>query len=60
VYRNDRGTLEGGMFITVHSELVSIEQPKAVTEYEIEWVKIKLKNSKDLYMYIIILYNPPC
>jgi hypothetical protein len=28
------------MFITVHSELVSIEQPKAVTEYEIEWVKV--------------------
>lgn len=48
VYRNDRGTLGGGVFIAVHSELVSIEQPEAVTECEIEWVKIKLKNSKDL------------
>ena len=38
------------MFIAVHSELVSIEQPEAVTECEIEWVKIKLKNSKDLYI----------
>ena len=34
------------MFIALHSELVSI----AVTECEIEWVKIKLKNSKDLYI----------
>jgi hypothetical protein len=50
VYRNDRGTLEGGVFIAVHSELVSIEQPEDVTECEIEWVKIKLKNSKDLYI----------
>ena len=38
------------MFIAVHSELVSIEQPEDVTECEIEWVKIKLKNSKDLYI----------
>ena len=25
VYRNDRGTLGGGVFIAVHSELVSVE-----------------------------------
>ena len=31
VYRNDRGTLGGGVFIAVHSELVSIEQPESVT-----------------------------
>ena len=39
VYRNDRGTLGGGVFIAVHSELVSIEQPESVTECEIEYKK---------------------
>ena len=58
VYRNDRGTLGVGVFIAVHSELVSIEQPEAVTECKIEWVKIKLKNSKDLY--ISSFYMPHC
>lgn len=45
MYRNDRGTLGGGVFIVVHSELVSIEQHEAVTECEIEWVKAKLKKT---------------
>ena len=46
MYRNDRGTLGGGVFIAVHSELVSIEQPESVTECEIEYKK----NSKDVYI----------
>ena len=46
VCRNDSDTLGGGVFIAVHSELVSVEQHEGVTECEIEWVKIKLKTVK--------------
>ena len=42
VYRNDRGTLGGGVFVLVEKSLTSVEQPKFVTEGEIIWVKIKL------------------
>jgi hypothetical protein len=53
VYRNDRGTLGGGVFIAVHSELVSIEQPEAVAECEIEWAKIKL--TKRFFYCMLVL-----
>ena len=36
------------MFILVEKSLTSIEQTQFITEGEIEWVKIKLKNNKDL------------
>jgi hypothetical protein len=45
-YRNGRGTLGGGVFILVHKSIISIEQPELVTDCEIEWVKIKLQNTK--------------
>ena len=47
-YRNDRGTLGGGVFVLVEKSLTSVEQASLVTEGEIEWVKIKMKNNKDL------------
>lgn len=48
VYRNDRGTLGGGVFIMVKKDIISIEKTELVTNCEIEWVRIKLKNNKDL------------
>ena len=48
VYRNDRGTLGGGVFIMVNKQIISEEQPELVTNCEIEWVKIKSKNNKDI------------
>ena len=48
VYRNDRGTLGGGIFILVEKYITSVEQTSFITDEEIEWVKVKMKNNKDL------------
>ena len=48
VYRNDRGTLGGGVFIMVERSITPVEQTSIITDREIEWVKIKMKNQKDL------------
>ena len=48
VYRNDRGTLGGGVFILVEKSITSVEQTSFITDGEIEWVKVKMKNNKDL------------
>ncbi|CAG2231239.1 unnamed protein product [Mytilus edulis] len=50
IYRNDRGTLGGGVFLGIHEDLISTEFIEHVTGCEIEWAKIKLKNSKDLFI----------
>ena len=50
VYRNDRTTIGGGVFIMVHKSLTSSEQPELVTNCEIEWAKVKIKNHKDLFI----------
>ncbi|WAR06007.1 LORF2-like protein [Mya arenaria] len=47
-YRNDRGSLGGGVFVLIHEDLVAEEKPELVTECELEWVKVKLKGRKDL------------
>ena len=47
-YRNDRGTLGGGVFILIQNNIIATEQPQCVTKCELDWVKIKLKDSKDL------------
>ncbi|XP_052780575.1 uncharacterized protein LOC128217460 [Mya arenaria] len=47
-FRNDRGTLGGGVFVLVHQDLISEEKPELVTNCEIEWTKVKVKGSKDL------------
>ena len=36
-YRNDRLSNGGGVFILVHKNLVSVEQPDLVTDCELEW-----------------------
>ena len=48
VYRNDRGTLGGGVFVLVEKSLTSVEQTQFITDGELEWVKIKLLKIKDL------------
>ncbi|CAC5395645.1 unnamed protein product [Mytilus coruscus] len=55
-YRNDRGTLGGGVFILVQNDIIAIEKPEFVTKCEIEWVKIQLKDKKDLT--IVSFYMP--
>ena len=47
VYRNDRRIL-GGVFILVEKSITSVEQTSFITDGEIEWVKVKMKNNKDL------------
>ena len=49
VFRNDRNQCGGGVFILTHKNLVVEEQPDLCTNCEIEWVRIKLLNRKDLY-----------
>ena len=49
-YRNDRGTLGGGVFVLVHESLVSSEQPAVVDECKIVWVKISITGNRDLYV----------
>ena len=39
VYRNDRRTLGGGVFILVDKAIISEEQPEYITNCEMEWVK---------------------
>ena len=56
IYRNDRGTLGGGVFIMVNKDIISEEQPDLITKCEIEWVKIKTRNNKD--MLISSYYMP--
>jgi hypothetical protein len=47
-YRNDRGTLGGGVFVLVHNDIIAVENPELVTNCELEWVKIQLKDRKEL------------
>ena len=47
-YRNDRGTLGGGVFVLVHQDLVAEEKPELVTSCEVEWVQMKLRGNKNL------------
>ena len=51
IKRNDRGTLGGGVFIMVNKDIISEEQPDLITKCEIEWVKIKTRNNKDMLIY---------
>ena len=50
VYRNDRNIFGGGVFILVHKSITSSEEPQFVTDCEVEWVKVKMKNQKDLHI----------
>ena len=56
IFRNDRTTIGGGVLIMAHKSLTVEEQPHLVTDCELNWIKIKLKNLKDLY--IGVFYMP--
>ena len=49
VFRNDRNISGGGVFILAHKSLTAEEQPHLVTDCEMTWVKIMLRNLPDLY-----------
>ena len=50
VYRNDRNTDGGGVFILIHKSIVSMENPEFVTNCEIVWAKLHLKGCKELFI----------
>ena len=47
-FRNDRSSLGGGVFILVHKDLVALEKTEFVTDCEITWTNLKLKDRKNL------------
>lgn len=49
VFRNDRTTAGGGVFILTHKSLTAEEKPELVSDCETNWVKIKLQDRRDLY-----------
>ena len=55
IYRNDRSTLGGGVLLMAHKSLTVEEQPHLVTNCEINWIKIKLKNLQDLYVGVFYM-----
>ena len=56
IYSKDRKTTGGGVLIAISKEYLSESVPEYDTECEIVWAKIRLINSKDLY--IAAFYNP--
>ena len=56
VYRNDRGTLGGGVFVLVEKSLTSVKQTQFITDGELEWVNIKLLKNK--YLLVGSFYMP--
>ena len=45
---NDLGTLGGGVFFLVHNDIIAVENPELAANCELEWVKIQLKDRKEL------------
>ena len=50
IHRNYRMSRGGGVFTGVKKNLIADEQTHLITECEIEWTKVKMKNNKDLYL----------
>ncbi|WAR00742.1 hypothetical protein MAR_025114 [Mya arenaria] len=50
VYRNDRSSRGGGVFIAVQSNIASVECVDGITNCEIETVESTLKGKKDFYI----------
>ena len=48
-FRNDRTTAGGGVLIMAHKSLTVEEKPELVTNCEMNWVRVKLQNQRDLY-----------
>ena len=49
-HRNDRGTLGGDVFVLTRHDMIATEKPELVTDCEINWVNVKIKGNKDLYI----------
>ena len=47
-YRDDRGSLGGGGVFILVNNIIATEQVQYITKCEIEWIKIKSKDAKDL------------
>jgi hypothetical protein len=52
-YRIDNGTLGEGVFVLVHNDIIAVENPELVTNCELEWVKIQLKDMKELLILLV-------
>ena len=50
VFRNDRDSKGGGVFLGIHTDITAIEQPDFVSDCENVWAKLNLKSNKDLYV----------
>jgi hypothetical protein len=50
VYRKDRATHAGGVFIAVNSDIISSELKEIEPEAEEIWVKVNIVGSRDLYL----------
>jgi hypothetical protein len=48
----------GGLFILVEKSITPVEQTSFITEGEIEWVKVKIKNNKDLLVGSFYRFTP--
>jgi hypothetical protein len=45
-FRNDRGTLGGGVFILIQNHIIATEKPQYITKCELDWSKSILKTPK--------------
>ena len=56
-HRNDRISHGGGVFTGMKKNLVATEQTELLTECEIEWTKVKMKNNRELYLSSFYMPN---
>ena len=50
VFRNDRSSWGGGVFVAVQSNITAVECVDFVTDCEIDFAKVTLKGKKELYI----------
>ena len=50
VFRNDRSSRGGGVFVAVQSNITAVECVDFVTDCEIDFAKVTLKGKKELYI----------
>ena len=50
MFRNDRDSKGGGVFLCVHTDITAIEQQHLVSDCESIWAKLNLKSNKDMYI----------
>lgn len=50
VFRHDRSSRGGGVFVAVQTNMTAVECVDFVTDCEIDFAKISLKGKKDIYI----------